>query len=257
MKAVILAGGFGTRISEESTVRPKPMVEIGQMPILWHIMKIYSKHGINDFVVCCGYKGEVIKQWFSSYHLRDADVTFDLKNNTTKIHSNNAEPWTVTLADTGSDSMTGGRLKRVRKYIDGERFCLTYGDGVGDIDITAELAFHESHGKKATMTTYQPDQRFGVISLKSEQTIVSSFEEKPKGDSVWANAGYFILEPEVLDYIEDDSTVWELGPMQRLASEGELVANRHTGFWMPMDTLRDKNVLEDLWARGEAPWKCW
>lgn len=257
MKAVILAGGFGTRISEESAIRPKPMVEIGQMPILWHIMKIYSQHGINEFIVCCGYKGEVIKEWFASYHLRDADVTYDLKTNEATIHSNTAEPWKVTLAETGSDSMTGGRIKRVSDYIDGETFCMTYGDGVGDVDIAASIAFHNSHGKLATMTAFQPDQRFGVFSLHGDQTEVSSFAEKPKGDSVWANAGYFVLNADVLDYIEGDSTVWEVGPMQRLSNEGQLVANRHTGFWMPMDTLRDKNVLEDLWARDVAPWKCW
>lgn len=257
MKAVILAGGFGTRISEESSVRPKPMVEIGRMPILWHIMKTYSQHGISEFIVCCGYKGEVIKQWFANYHLRDADVTFDLGKNEVNVHSASAEPWKVTLAETGSDSMTGGRIKRVSEYIDGEPFCMTYGDGVGDVNIRKSIEFHKSHGKLATMTAFQPDQRFGVFSLEGDQTQVSSFAEKPKGDSVWANAGYFVLQPEVLDYIEGDNTVWEVGPMQRLAQEGQLVANRHTGFWMPMDTLRDKNVLEDLWSRDAAPWKCW
>ena len=207
--------------------------------------------------MCCGYKGEVIKQWFANYHLRDADVTFDLGKNEVNVHSASADPWKVTLAETGSDSMTGGRIKRVSEYIDGEPFCMTYGDGVGDVNIRKSIEFHKSHGKLATMTAFQPDQRFGVFSLEGDQTQVSSFAEKPKGDSVWANAGYFVLQPEVLDYIEGDNTVWEVGPMQRLAQEGQLVANRHTGFWMPMDTLRDKNVLEDLWSRDAAPWKCW
>lgn len=257
MKAVILAGGFGSRISEESAIRPKPMVEIGQMPILWHIMKIYSHHGVNEFIVCCGYKGEVIKEWFANYHLRSADVTFDFENDTTHVHSKGAEPWKVTLVETGADSMTGGRIKRVADYVNGETFCMTYGDGVGDIDISSALEFHRSHGKLATMTAFQPDERFGVFSLAPDQEVVSSFKEKPKGDGVWANAGYFILEPEVLDLIEGDKTVWETEPMQQLAERGELVANRHSGFWMPMDTLRDKNVLEGMWDTGDAPWKCW
>lgn len=257
MKVVLLAGGYGSRISEESSIRPKPMVEIGQMPILWHIMKIYSHHGLNDFVVCCGYKGHVIKEWFAAYHHRRSDVTFDFCRNETEIHTNGSEPWRVTLVDTGETTMTGGRIKRAAKYIGDRPFCMTYGDGVGNVDVGATVAYHQRHGRKATMTAVQPDQRFGVFSLGPEQELVTSFREKPKGDGVWANAGYFVLNPEVIDYIDGDQTSWEVEPMQRLAQEGELVASRHSGFWQPMDTLRDKNVLEQLWADGNPPWKVW
>lgn len=257
MKVVILAGGYGSRISEESAVRPKPMVEIGQMPILWHIMKIYSHHGLNDFVVCCGYKGHVIKEWFAAYHHRRSDVTFDFCRNEAEVHNNGAEPWRVTLADTGEGTMTGGRIKRVARYIGNEPFCMTYGDGVSNVDITATIAYHKRHAKKATMTAVQPDQRFGVFSLSADQELVTTFREKPKGEGVWANGGYFVLEPEVIDYIEGDQTSWEMEPLQRLAAEGELAASRHTGFWQPMDTLRDKNVLEQMWAEGNPPWKVW
>jgi len=257
MKAVILAGGFGSRISEESSIRPKPMVEIGEMPILWHIMKTYSHHGVNDFVICCGYKGDVIRQWFANYHLQRADVSFDFRNDEIEVHSSPAEPWRVTLAETGANSMTGGRLKRASKHLTDEPFCLTYGDGVGNVDIRSSIEYHKKHGKKATVTVYQPDERFGVIALPPGESTVRSFKEKAKGEGVWANAGYFVLNPEVIDYIDGDDTVWELAPMQKLAEEGQMIANRHTGFWMPMDTLRDKNVLEDMWHKGEAPWKCW
>jgi len=257
MKAMILAGGFGSRISEESVVRPKPMVEIGGMPILWHIMKIYSHFGVNDFVVCCGYKGHVIKEWFSNYLLRRADVTFDLKKNESMIHATDAEPWRVTLADTGENTMTGGRIKRAAKYIEEDVFCLTYGDGVSDIDIGASLALHQSHDKKVTMTAVQPDQRFGVFPLAPDEEQVTHFREKPKGDGVWTNAGFFVLDRSVVDYIDGDQTVWEVGPMQRLAAEGEVVANRHTGFWQPMDNLHDKNTLEEFWASEKPPWKHW
>jgi glucose-1-phosphate cytidylyltransferase len=257
MKVVILAGGYGSRISEESAVRPKPMVEIGQMPILWHIMKIYSHHGLNDFVVCCGYKGHVIKEWFATYHHRRSDITFDFCRHETQIHSNGSEPWRVTLVDTGESTMTGGRIKRVAKYLNDRPFCMTYGDGVSNVDVSATIAFHKRHGKKATMTAVQPDQRFGVFSLHEDQELITRFREKPKGDGVWANAGYFVLDPDVLDYIDGDSTSWEVEPLQRLAEEGELAASRHTGFWQPMDTLRDKNVLEQLWADGNPPWKVW
>ena len=257
MQAMILAGGYGSRISEESAIRPKPMVEIGGMPILWHIMKIYSSFGVNDFIVCCGYKGHVIKDWFSSYQHHRADVTFDFRGNVTEIHSNQIEPWRITLADTGESTMTGGRIKRASEYLSGDTFLLTYGDGVSNVDIGAAIAFHRSHGKKATMTAVQPDQRFGVFPLAPDETLITHFREKPKGEGVWANAGYFVLDRTVIDYIDGDETVWELAPMQRLAEEGQLVANRHTGFWMPMDNLRDKNVLENIWASGEAPWKLW
>ena len=257
MKAMILAGGFGSRISEESVVRPKPMVEIGGMPILWHIMKMYSNHGVNDFVICCGYKGHVIKEWFSNYLLRRADVTFDLINNKSTVHSSAVEPWRVTLADTGIGTMTGGRIKRAARYIEDDVFFMTYGDGVSDIDISASLDFHRSHGKKATMTAVQPDQRFGVFSLAPGEETVAHFREKPKGDSVWTNAGFFVLDRSVVDYIDGDDTVWEVGPLQRLVEDQQLVANRHEGFWQPMDNLHDKNKLEDLWNTHNPPWKSW
>jgi len=257
MKAVILAGGFGTRISEETEVRPKPMVEIGRRPILWHIMKIYSSHGVNDFIICCGYKGEMIKQYFANYLYHYCDITCDIQENRISIERNWAEPWKVTLIDTGEDTMTGGRLKRVRRYIGDERFCLTYGDGVADVDIGALVRFHEEQGVLATLTAIQPPGRFGAFLLSGGQDKLASFHEKPVGDGAWVNGGFFVLEPRVMDYIEGDATVWERQPLERLAKDGELAAYRHGGFWQPMDTMRDKNVLESLWQSGEAPWKTW
>ena len=256
MKAVILAGGLGTRISEETSTRPKPMVEIGGKPILWHIMKCYSAHGINDFVICCGYKGYVIKEFFANYFLHTSDVTFDMQHNTMEVHSRHAEPWKVTLVDTGESTMTGGRLKRVRKYIESEEaFCLTYGDGVSDIDIGASIAFHKQHGKLGTMTAVQPPGRFGVIDMKGQ--CITSFKEKPQGEDSWINGGYFVLSPKVIDYIADDSTPWEKEPMENLARDNQLDAFMHRGFWHPMDTLRDRIYLEELCANGKAPWKSW
>lgn len=257
MKAVILAGGFGTRISEESAVRPKPMVDIGPEPILWHIMKIYAAHGITDFIVACGYKGGTIKEYFSKIYLSESDVTFDLKSNSMEIHNSRVQPWRVTCVDTGLDSMTGGRLRRVKDYLDNETFCMTYGDGVSDIDITAELAFHKEQGVLATMAAIKPPGRFGAFSLHPEDEKVKDFHEKPQGDGAWINGGFFVLEPEVIDYIDADSEPWEQSPLQKLALDGQLGAYRHSGFWHPMDTLRDKHVLEDLWASGKAPWKVW
>ena len=257
MKTVILAGGFGTRISEESAIRPKPMVEIGERPILWHIMKIYSAHGINDFIISCGYKGYMIKEFFSKYFLHMSDVTFDLKNNNMKVHQNNVEPWKVTLIDTGGNTMTGGRIKRVKDYIAGETFCLTYGDGVSDVDITELIKFHRQEKSLVTLTAVQTPGRFGALTLKKDQTKIAGFREKPQGDDAFINGGYFVCEPAVLDYIKDDSTVWEREPLENLAREGMLAAFRHDGFWHPMDTLRDKKVLEDLWQSGNAPWKVW
>ena len=256
MKAVILAGGYGTRISEETGVRPKPMVEIGGRPILWHIMKIYSTHGVNDFIVCCGYKGHVIKEYFATYCLNMSDVTFDLSCNKTEFHQNGAEPWKVTLVDTGDGTMTGGRLKRVKEYIGPETFCFTYGDGVSDIDITELLAYHRKQGTLATMTAVQPPGRFGTFNLAQDQTKVSKFREKPRGDGAWVNGGFFVLEPGVMDYIEGDGTVREREPLANLAQDGMLSAYRHYGFWHPMDTLRDKKVLEELWQTSK-PWKVW
>lgn len=256
MKAVILAGGLGTRISEETSVRPKPMVEIGGKPILWHIMKIYSAHGINEFVVCCGYKGYVIKEYFANYFLHMSDVTFDMEHNKMQVHQRYAEPWKVTLVDTGDDTMTGGRLKRVADYVrEEEVFCLTYGDGVGDIDITALIAFHRAQRVKATLTATVPPGRFGALDIADDR--VNSFREKPQGDGAMINGGFFVLSPTVLDYIEGDKTIWERAPLERLAEEGELAAYSHGGFWQPMDTLRDKTYLEDLWQSGKAPWKVW
>jgi glucose-1-phosphate cytidylyltransferase len=257
MKAVIFAGGFGTRISEESSVRPKPMIEIGNRPILWHIMKIYSAHGINDFIIWCGYKGFWIRDYFANYHLHTADVTFDLKNQRTTIHRCDAEPWRVTCIETGEKTMTGGRLKRVAEYLDDETFCLTYGDGVSNIDITASIAYHKAHVKLATLSAVQSPGRFGVFTLHSDSDAVDSFAEKPKGDGAWINGGFFVLEPGVIDHIADDSTVWEREPMETLAGAGQLQAWRHHGFWQPMDTLRDKMYLEDLWAENAPPWKIW
>ena len=256
MKAVILAGGLGTRISEETAVRPKPMIEIGGKPILWHIMKTYSHHGINEFIICCGYRGYVIKEYFANYFLHMSDVTFDMKKNSMEVHQRNAEPWRVTLVDTGEDTMTGGRLKRVAGYLkDEEAFCFTYGDGVGDINITELLAFHKTQNVKATLTGTIPPARFGALDLNGSK--VNSFTEKPKGDGAIINGGYFVLSPAVLGYIADDSTTWEREPLKRLAQEGNLAAYQHHGFWQPMDTLRDKTHLEELWQSGKAPWKVW
>ncbi|NLH81039.1 MAG: glucose-1-phosphate cytidylyltransferase [Phyllobacteriaceae bacterium] len=256
MKAVILAGGLGTRLSEETTTRPKPMIEIGGKPILWHIMKMYAHHGVRDFVVCCGYKGYVIKEYFSNYFLHNSDVTFDFEAKTMDVHERTVEPWRVTLVDTGEHSMTGGRLGRVAEYVkDEEAFCFTYGDGVADVDIGGLIAFHAAHGKPATVTAAYPPGRFGALVLDGEQ--VMQFQEKPKGDGGMINAGFFVLSPKVLDLIESDSTIWEQEPLTTLAHRGELMAWRHFGFWQPMDTLRDKNLLEDLWGRERAPWKVW
>lgn len=259
MKAVILAGGYGTRISEESAIRPKPMVEIGGRPILWHIMKIYAAHGVNDFVICCGYKGYMIKEYFANYFLHSADITFDLQANRMEIHRASSEPWQVTLIDTGETTMTGGRLRRVREYVGNETFCMTYGDGVGDVDITALLAHHRTEGALATLTAVQPPGRFGAFTLSNTQIRISSFKEKPHGggENAYINGGYFVLEPQVFEYIDGDETVWEREPMERLAHNGQLTAYKHSGFWQPMDTLRDKNLLEDLWRSGRAPWKAW
>jgi len=257
MKAVILAGGFGTRISEESTVRPKPMIEIGNRPILWHIMKIYSAHGINDFVICCGYKGNIIKDYFANYHLHTADVTYDLRKRETIIHRCDSEPWRVTCVDTGEKTMTGGRIKKAAPYIGDEAFCLTYGDGVTNIDISASIAWHKEHGKLATMSAVQSPGRFGAFTLAADSSKVDSFREKPKGDGAWINGGFFVLEPGVMDYIEEDSTVWEREPMENLAKHDELRAWKHDDFWQSMDTLRDKMVLEELWASANPPWKIW
>jgi glucose-1-phosphate cytidylyltransferase len=257
MKAVVLAGGFGTRISEESSVRPKPMIEIGNKPILWHIMKIYSAHGINDFIICCGYKGHLIKDYFANYHLHSADVTFDIKNHTTTVHRSEAEPWRVTCIETGEKTMTGGRLKRASDYLDGDTFCLTYGDGVSNIDISSSLLYHKQHGKLATLSAVQSPGRFGAFTLQADHGAVESFREKPKGDGAWINGGFFVLEPGVIDHIPDDSTVWEREPMETLAKAGNLQAWRHDDFWQSMDTLRDKMYLEELWAEGAPPWKIW
>jgi glucose-1-phosphate cytidylyltransferase len=254
MKVVILAGGLGSRLSEETTVRPKPMVELGGMPVLWHIMKIYSKHGLNDFVVCLGYKGYVIKEYFANYFLHMSDVTFDLRTNQMKVHQNMSEPWSVTLVDTGDQTLTGGRLLRVRDHIDGT-FCFTYGDGLSDVNITELIAFHREQGTQATLTAVQPPGRFGVIDFQEEK--ISAFQEKPPGDGSWINGGFFVLEPQVFDSIEGDQTVWEREPLERLARAGQLSAFKHAGFWQPMDTLRDKMQLEALWEGGKAPWKVW
>lgn len=256
MKAVILAGGLGTRLSEETSIRPKPMVEIGGKPILWHIMKIYSSHGINDFVICCGYKGYLIKEYFANYFLHMSDVTFNMRDNTMNVHDKRAEAWNVTLVDTGENSMTGGRLRRVTDYVkDEESFCFTYGDGVGDIDISAAIAFHKKHGKAATLTATFPPGRFGALDIRQGQVL--NFKEKPKGDGAMINGGFFVLKPEVLNHLTDDSTTWEQEPLMNLAAAGQLMAYEHAGFWQPMDTLRDKHLLEGLWDNGKAPWKTW
>jgi glucose-1-phosphate cytidylyltransferase len=256
MKAVILAGGLGTRLSEETSSRPKPMVEIGGKPILWHIMKMYSAHGINDFVICCGYKGYIIKEYFANYFLHMSDVTFDMSNhNAMHIHQQFAEPWTVTLIDTGENTLTGGRLRRVLPYLGDGDFCFTYGDGVGDVNFTKLFAFHRAHGKQATITAVQPPGRFGALDMSG--TSVASFIEKPHGDGMFINGGFFVLSPKVIDLIESDSTTWEAKPLEQLATSGQLEAYVHDGFWQPMDTLRDKQHLEELWASGNAPWKMW
>jgi glucose-1-phosphate cytidylyltransferase len=256
MKAVILAGGLGTRLSEETSLKPKPMVEIGGKPILWHIMKMYSANGVNDFIICCGYKGYVIKEYFANYFLHMSDVTFDLRDNTMEVHHKRAEPWKVTLVDTGDSSMTGGRLKRVAKYLQAEKaFCFTYGDGVGDMNIAETIDFHHKNEKLATLTATYPPGRFGALDITESKVL--NFKEKPKGDGAMINGGFFVLSPKVLDYIEDDSTSWEQDPLNQLAEDGELMAYKHNGFWQPMDTLRDKTYLEELWSAGKAPWKVW
>ncbi len=256
MKAVILAGGLGTRISEETHLRPKPMIEIGGKPILWHILKMYSAHGVNEFVICCGYKGYVIKEYFANYFLHMSDVTFDMASNQMEVHQKHAEPWRVTLVDTGDDTMTGGRLKRVAAYLKNEdAFCFTYGDGVADLDIGASIAFHRQHGKQATVTAVQPPGRYGALLLQGEQ--VRGFTEKPRGDGGLINGGFFVLSPQCLARIAGDATSWEAEPLSALAADGQLMAYEHTGFWQPMDTLREKNLLEELWQSGRAPWKTW
>jgi glucose-1-phosphate cytidylyltransferase len=256
MKAVILAGGFGTRISEESSLKPKPMIEIGGKPILWHIMKLYSHHGINDFIICCGYKGYVIKEYFANYFLHMSDITFDMTNNSQVIHQRHAEPWRVTLVDTGENTMTGGRLLRVKEYLkDDTDFCFTYGDGLGDVDITTTLQFHKKHNKIATLTATFPPGRFGALELDGAQ--VKNFKEKPRGDGGMINGGFFVLKRQAIDYIDHEMTTWEQEPLARLAADGQLMAYAHPGFWHPMDTLRDKLLLEELWKSGKAPWKLW
>ncbi len=257
MKAVILAGGSGTRISEETGVRPKPMIEIGGKPILWHIMKLYGFHGIRDFVVCCGYKGYVIKEYFSRYFLNHSDVTFDLARDEVSVHRRGAEPWRVTLVDTGLDTMTGGRIKRVREHLDDETFCCTYGDGVSDLNLSDLVRFHRERGRLATLTAVQPPGRFGAFTLEDEADEIASFREKPKGDGAWINGGFFVLEPGALDYVAGDETSWETEPLHDLAQDRQLVAYRHTGFWQNMDTLRDKLLLERLWESGQPPWRVW
>lgn len=256
MKTVILAGGFGTRISEESQFKPKPMIEIGGMPILWHIMKLYSFYGFNDFIICAGYKQEVIKEWFGNYFLKTSDITFDFtQGDKVIIHNRHSELWKVTVIDTGLNTMTGGRLKRIKKYVENQAFLMTYGDGVCDVDIKKLIEHHKSHGKLATLTAVQPEGRFGIMDMAGEQVL--SFREKSKADSGWINGGFMVLEPKVLDYIEDDTTTFEKEPLERLANEGELVSYKHYGFWQCMDTLRDKQKLEALWMSGKAPWKVW
>jgi glucose-1-phosphate cytidylyltransferase len=255
MKAVILAGGLGTRISEETQDRPKPLIEIGGMPILWHIMKTYSSHGITDFVICCGYKGYMIKEYFANYFLHMSDVTFDMKNNKMSVHRKSAESWNITLVDTGINTMTGGRLKRIQKYVDNETFCFTYGDGLANISISKLIEFHKNNNTLATVTAVQPPARFGALELNENKVV--SFKEKPPGDGNWINGGYFVLEPLVFDYVKDDFTIWEKEPVENLSKNNQLSAYKHSGFWQPLDTLRDKNKLEDLWLTGNAPWKIW
>jgi glucose-1-phosphate cytidylyltransferase len=255
MKAVILAGGLGTRISEETSTKPKPMIEIGGRPVLWHIMKTYSAHGVNEFVICCGYKGYLIKEYFANYFLHMSDVTFDMTNNSMHVHQKKAEPWKVTLVDTGEATQTGGRLKRVKDYVGDEDFCMTYGDGVGDVDISGVIEFHKKHGKLATMTATLPPARFGALEL--DGTSVNKFLEKPHGEGGWINGGFFVLSPKVIDLINGDDSIWEKSPLESLANTQNLEAYLHHGFWQPMDTLRDKTLLEELWASGKAPWKVW
>ena len=255
MKAVILAGGFGTRISEETQLKPKPLIEIGGMPLLWHIMKIYSSHGINDFIICCGYRGYLIKEYFVNYSLHMSDVTLDIQKNEIKVHKKLAEPWKITLIDTGLNTMTGGRLKRIKEYLSDESFCFTYGDGLSDVNITELIKFHKKNKTLATVTAVQPPGRFGILNMKD--TKIVDFKEKPAGDHNWINGGYFVLEPSVIDYIDDDTTVWEQEPLEKLAKEGQISAYQHTNFWQPLDTLREKNILEELWDSGNAPWKSW
>ena len=255
MKAVILAGGYGTRISEETHLKPKPMIEIGGMPILWHIMKNYSTYGINDFVIPCGYKGYIIKEYFANYFLHMSDVTFDMKNNSMEVHNKHAEPWKITLVDTGINTMTGGRLKRIKSYLDDESFCFTYGDGLSDVKIDELVLFHKQNNRFATVTAIQPPGRFGTLNIDNDRVL--NFQEKPSGDGNWINGGFFVLEPKIFDYINDDSTVWELEPLEKLSNENKLSAYKHTGFWHPLDTLRDKNFLEEMWKTGKAPWKKW
>ena len=255
MKAVILAGGLGTRISEETNIKPKPLIEIGGMPLLWHIMKIYSAHGINDFVICCGYKGYMIKEYFANYSLHMSDVTFDMQNNSIEVHQKFVEPWKITLVDTGVDTMTGGRLGRVKKFVGNDTFCFTYGDGLGNINIRELIDFHKLQGKKATVTAVKPAGRFGALEIKKNNVL--NFNEKPLGDGNWINGGFFILEPKVLELIQNDKTIWEKEPIEKLVEQGELAAYRHTKFWHPLDTLRDKNYLEELWTSGNADWKVW
>lgn len=255
MKAVILAGGFGTRISEETLVRPKPMIDLGGRPVLWHIMKIYSTYGVNDFIVCCGYKGYMIKEYFANYSLHMSDITIDLQSNTVDVHQSNAEPWKVTLIDTGQETQTGGRLKRVANYLGDDDFCFTYGDGLCDVNVAELIRFHRSHGTLATVTAVQPPGRFG--QLKFDQQKITAFNEKPEGDNAWVNGGFFVLSPRTIDYIKGDSSVWEREPLERLAAEGNLSAFLHRGFWQPMDTLRDKIALEEMWNDNRAPWKVW
>jgi glucose-1-phosphate cytidylyltransferase len=257
MKVVVLAGGFGTRLSEKTDIMPKPMVEIGGRPILWHIMKIYSAAGLDEFIICLGYKGYVIKKYFATYSILMSDITFDLRNNDMQVHQNETEPWQVTLVDTGEKTMTGGRIKRIKDYIGDETFCLTYGDGLTDLDIQKLIKFHRDQKAFVTLTAVQPPGRFGAIRLDHDQTLISSFREKPKGDGAWINGGFFVVEPEAMNYIKDDSSVWEREPMETLAREGKLAAYRHSGYWQNMDTLRDKNVLEDLWQSGNPPWRIW
>jgi len=256
MKAVILAGGKGTRITEESVFRPKPMIEIGNQPILWHIMKMYSAHGIRDFVICCGYKGYMIKEYFANYFLHNADVTFDMTSNSVEVHQQSVEPWRVTVVDTGLETMTGGRLRRVAPYIQDNTFCLTYGDGVSDVPITELLEFHKGHGKLATLTAVRFPGRYGTVRVEADGTV-EQFEEKPRGGEGWINGGFFVLEPRVLEYIDDDSTHWEREPLEELTSQDQLVAYKHEGFWQCMDHMRDKIILEELWESGQAPWKVW
>jgi glucose-1-phosphate cytidylyltransferase len=255
MKVVILAGGYGTRLSEETSIRPKPMVEIGGLPILWHIMKIYSSYGLNDFIICLGYKGYIIKEYFANYFLHVSDVTFDIKNNSMQILQNSAEPWKVTLIDTGQNTGTGGRLKRVKEHIGDEDFCFTYGDGLSNVNITKLIEYHNSHNRLATVTAIQPPQRYGVLALENNDIV--SFDEKPEGDGPWINGGFFVLSPKVIDYIEDDATMWEQEPLRSIVKDNQFSAYFHKDFWYPMDTLRDKIRLEELWKTGQAPWRVW